>query len=92
VSDFSIDWGSIGIVFVVGLVAAVGVVLVYTLGLRLLGLGQPADAGGDHTQYGEQTARSGQTPPAAVGGAFLCFALCAAAVLYGIWLTIPQFH
>lgn len=87
-----IDFTAIGTVAGVGFVAAVSVVLLYTLGLRLLGTGQPADAGGDHTQYAEETERSGKTPPAALAGASLCFAVCAAAVLYGIWLTIPQFH
>ncbi|MGN8051258.1 hypothetical protein ACTJKO_16370 [Curtobacterium sp. 22159] len=87
-----IDFGAIGTVAGVGFVAAVGVVLVYTLGLRLLGAGQPADAGGDHTQYSEESARTGKTPPAAMAGAVVCFAVCVAAVLYGIWLTIPQFH
>ncbi|GAA3340490.1 hypothetical protein GCM10017714_20430 [Curtobacterium pusillum] len=87
-----IDFGAIGTVAGVGFVAAVGVVLLYTLGLRLLGTGQPVDAGGDHTQYAEETARSGKTPPAALVGAGVCFAVCIAAVLYGIWMTIPQFH
>lgn len=87
-----IDFGAIATVAGVGFVSAVGVVLVYTIGLRLLGVGQPADAGGDHTQYAEETPRSGRTPPAALAGAGLCFAVCAAAVLFGIWLTIPQFH
>ena len=87
-----IDFGAIGTVAGVGFVAAVGVVLVYTLGLRLLGTGQPVDAGGESTQYSEETPRSGHTPPAALAGAVMCFAVCIAAVLTGIWLTIPQFH
>jgi len=87
-----IDFGAIGTVAGVGFVAAVGVVLLYTLGLRLLGTGQPVDAGGDHTEYADETARSGHTPPLAIAGAGLCFAVCVAAVLYGIWMTIPQFH
>lgn len=87
-----IDFGSIAIVAGVGFVAAVGVVLVYTIGLRLLGTGQPVDTSGERTQYGEETPRSGHTPPIALAGAGLCFAVCIAAVLYGIWMTIPQFH
>ncbi|KQS09096.1 hypothetical protein DEJ13_03170 [Curtobacterium sp. MCLR17_007] len=87
-----IDFGAIGTVAGVGFVAAVSVVLLYTLGLRLLGTGQPVDAGGERTQYAEETPRSGTTPPGAMAGAVVCFALSAAAVLYGIWLTIPQFH
>ncbi len=88
----SIDLSSIGIVAGVGFVAAVGIVLVYTLGLRLLGTGQPVDAAGERTEYRDETPRSGHTPPAALAGAVVCFGVCAAAVLYGIWLTIPQFH
>jgi hypothetical protein len=87
-----IDFTAIATVAGVGFVAAVGVVLLYTLGLRLLGTGQPVDAGGERTQYAEETPRSGTTSPAAYLGAGICFVLCAAAVLYGIWLTIPQFH
>jgi hypothetical protein len=87
-----IDFGAIATVAWVGFVAAVGVVLLYTLGLRLLGTGQPADAAGDQTQYADESARSGRTPLGAMVGAIVCFAVCAAAVLYGIWLTIPQFH
>lgn len=29
---------------------------------------------------------------ARVAVAYVCFALCAAAVLFGLWLVIPQFH
>jgi len=87
-----IDLSSIGIVAGVGFVAAVGVVLVYTLGLRLLGTGQPVDVAGERTEYRDETPRSGHIPPATTAGAVLCFAVCAAAVLTGIWLTIPQFH
>ena len=88
----TIDFSAIATVAGVGFVSAVGVVLLYTLGLRLLGVGQPADAGGERTQYRDETPRSGTTPPVALAGAGLCFAVCVAAVLYGIWMTIPQFH
>lgn len=87
-----IDFAAIWTVAWVGFVAAVGVVLLYTLGLRLLGTGQPVDTGGERTQYAEETPRSGHTPRSALVGAWTCFALCGAAVLFGIWLTIPQFH
>uniref|UniRef100_A0A942SZ01 Uncharacterized protein n=1 Tax=Neobacillus citreus TaxID=2833578 RepID=A0A942SZ01_9BACI len=87
-----VDFGAIATVAWVGFVAAVGVVLIYTLGLRLLGTGQPTAPGGDHTAYRQETPRSGKTPPVALAGAAVCFAVCGAAVLTGIWLTIPQFH
>lgn len=25
-------------------------------------------------------------------GAYACFAVCAAAVLFGLWIVVPQFH
>ncbi|WP_439690163.1 hypothetical protein ACRQ4C_03660 [Curtobacterium sp. SP.BCp] len=87
-----IDFGAIGTVAWVGFIAAVGLVLLYTLGLRLLGTGQPVDAGGERTQDAQETPRSGHTPPLALAGAGLCFAVCIVAVLFGIWMTIPQFH
>lgn len=87
-----IDFTAIGTVAGVGFVAAVSVVLLYTLGLRLLGLRQRADAGSERTRYRDETPRSGTTPPVAMAGAVVCFAFCVAAVLFGIWLTIPQFH
>ncbi|WIE55247.1 hypothetical protein [Curtobacterium sp. MCBD17_003] len=88
----TIDWSAIGEVFGVGFVAAVGIVVVYTLGLRLLGVGQPQDPRGEATTSDQEAPRSGRTPPAAIAGAGLCFAVVAAAVLFGIWLTVPQFH
>ncbi|WP_065963514.1 hypothetical protein [Curtobacterium sp. UCD-KPL2560] len=88
----SIDLSSIGIVAGVGFVSAVGIVLVYTLGLRLLGTGQPVDVDGERTRDADETTRTGRTPAAARFGAGVCFTVCGAAVLYGIWLTVPQFH
>lgn len=29
---------------------------------------------------------------AARGGAYLCFAVCVSAVLFGLWVVVPQFH
>lgn len=73
---FGVDWGSFVLVFVVALAASVLVVAAYSLGLRLLA------AGGDRMSR----------PPAATAGAYACIALAGAAVLYGIYLIIPQFH
>jgi hypothetical protein len=30
--------------------------------------------------------------PAATAAAYACFAVCIAAVLFGLWLVVPQFH
>jgi hypothetical protein len=35
---------------------------------------------------------AGTTNAVARGGAYVCFAVCVAAVLFGLWVIIPQFH
>ena len=72
---FDIDWGSIALVFAVAMVASVAIVLVFSLGLRLLAVGEP-----------------GERPMTATLGAYACIGLGAIAVLYGIYLVVPQFH
>ncbi len=84
-SGISVDWGSIAFVFVATLVAAVAIVAIYSLGLRLLAIGSADDAPGVSSQ------RSARPPAATIGG-FACIGIGAAAVLYGIYLVIPQFH
>ncbi|WP_291057558.1 hypothetical protein [Herbiconiux sp.] len=71
-----VDWGSFVLVFVVAFVASVLVVASYSLGLRLLATGSDR----------------AHRPPIATAGAYLCIAVGIAAVLYGIYLVIPQFH
>lgn len=71
-----IDWAAFGLVVVAALAATVLVVAVFSAGIRLLSTGDSVST------------RS----PAATGAAWLCFALCAAAVLYGLYLVIPLFH
>ena len=74
-----IAWGSLGQVLLIGLIAGAGSVTVFAVGV--LGLSRAA------------TARdSGRTDPLGYGLAALCFLLCAAVVLYGLYLLIPQFH
>jgi hypothetical protein len=74
-----IDWSALGEVAVVSIGAAVGVVTLFTLGILALSRRQTdTDRGGTGTL--------------ALTGAVLCFAACAALVLYGIYLIIPQFH
>jgi hypothetical protein len=69
----SIDWGAFATVFVVGVVATVGLVGLFTLGI--VGLSRQ-----------EAAADSGAGAPLARTGAYACFALCAVAVGYGIYL------
>jgi hypothetical protein len=75
----NIKWGSLGEVFVVSLGVTVVVVVVFALGIMALSTRQIAQE------------RQG-TGGAALAGAVLCFAACAAIVLYGIYLIVPQFH
>jgi len=94
----NIAWGSLGLEFVVSLIFAGGLVSIFALGLRLLAVGAPDQArqGAD----GETTERladgelslSHERPTWASLGAYLCFAIAVAVVLYGIYLIIPQFQ
>ncbi|MFJ4846148.1 MULTISPECIES: hypothetical protein [unclassified Streptomyces] len=68
-----IDWAALGSVFGVSLAVTVGLVGVFTLGI--VGLSRPAGV------------RGGQGALARAG-AYACFALCAAAVAYGIFLIV----
>lgn len=108
-----IDWIAFLIVFVSALVAAIVVVGLYALGLRLLvsagrtPLVAPAEFTDAITVMSEKkrereekrAAKAVRKNPlgprqrtAARVGAYLCFAACAAATLYGIYLIIPLFH
>ncbi|MFC4497258.1 hypothetical protein ACFPA8_24305 [Streptomyces ovatisporus] len=70
-----IDWAALGQVFGVSLVATVGLVGVFTLGIV------NGSAGKSHGGSASALART---------GAYACYALCAAAVAYGIYIiTAP---
>ncbi|MFE7132924.1 hypothetical protein ACFVIM_18905 [Streptomyces sp. NPDC057638] len=68
-----IDWVALGSVFGVSLVATVALVGLFTLGI--VGMSKQASANGGSVAL----ART---------GAYLCFALCLAAVSYGIFLIV----
>ncbi|MGW1007196.1 hypothetical protein [Streptomyces sp. NPDC002520] len=72
-----IDWAAIGSVFGVSLVATVGLVALFTLGVT--GLSRR-----------EKAAAQGNSAALAVTGAYICFAACAAAVAYGIYLIVVK--
>ncbi|AMM21965.1 hypothetical protein AX769_19720 [Frondihabitans sp. PAMC 28766] len=82
-----VNWSSIAEVCIVTLVATVGIVVIFSIGLRLLSIGSPDD-GGDLAASGAITRR----PVAATAVGYLCVAIGGAAVLYGIYLVIPLFH
>ncbi|RII18550.1 hypothetical protein DSC45_11575 [Streptomyces sp. YIM 130001] len=70
-----IDWAALGSVFGVSLVATVGLVTLFTLGIA--GLSKQ-----------EAAVEQGGSAALARTGAYACFALCAAAVAYGIYLIV----
>ncbi|SDO84481.1 hypothetical protein [Actinacidiphila guanduensis] len=74
-----VKWGSLGQVALVSFGATVGVVVVFALGVRALAARQEARA------HGATGSAQGQV-------AGVCFTVCACAVLYGLYLIIPQFH
>lgn len=75
------DWSALGQVTVVSIGATVAVVVIFTLGVLALSRREDSTATG-----------GGAGGTAALAGAGLCFLVCAAAVLYGLYLIIPQFH
>lgn len=81
-----VDWGAFVVVFLVALAATAVVVLFFSLGLRLLSNGELEDAGAG--------ASVGGAPRPAVRsvGGWACIAVGALAVLYALYLVVPQFH
>jgi len=71
-----VDWGAFVVVFLVAFAASILVVGSYAVGLRLLSTGTSVK----------------ERPLPATAGAFVCFAVGVAAVLFGLWLIVPQFH
>ncbi|GGR91648.1 hypothetical protein GCM10010252_32970 [Streptomyces aureoverticillatus] len=74
-----IDWAALGSVFGVSLAVTVALVGVFTLGI--VGLSK-------QEQAREARAAGGTAALPARVGAYACFALCAAAVAYGISLIV----
>lgn len=74
-----IDWAALGKAAGVSLVFAVGIIVVFTVGV--LGVSRVQAAREDGTSSGPGFAMAGTA-----------FVVSAAAVLYGLYLLIPQFH
>ncbi|AQZ62368.1 hypothetical protein BKM31_13645 [[Actinomadura] parvosata subsp. kistnae] len=75
-----VKWGALGQVFVVSLAVSVAVVVVFSLGVMALSARRSVR---EH---------HGDGGSGAVVAATLCFTACAAVVLYGLYLIVPQFH
>ncbi|MGW5865631.1 hypothetical protein ACWFRJ_26010 [Streptomyces sp. NPDC055239] len=82
----NIDWAALGSVFGVSLAVTVALVGLFTLGIVGLSKRETATSGATSTASAASTA--GGPPVAARTGAYVCFALCAAAVAYGIYLIV----
>ncbi|MGW6735968.1 hypothetical protein [Streptomyces sp. NPDC055013] len=76
----SLDWTALGQVAAVSLAVTVAVVGVFALGV--LGLAR-------HEGAREE---GGGTSAPSLAQAGLCFVACAAVVVYGIYLIVPQLH
>ncbi|MFE2939878.1 hypothetical protein ACFXKG_12585 [Streptomyces sp. NPDC059255] len=84
-----IDWAALGSVFGVSLVATVALVGLFSLGVVGLAKRGSAPAQGQAgTSAAASTPAAGPAPLTARAGAYLCFALCAGAVAYGISLIV----
>jgi len=96
-----IDWMSLGKVAGVSFVFGVAIVVLFSVGI----IGVSWMRGHDYPEANVSAARDlddkdvrAQGPEAAANQplgatlAVVCFGLCAAAVLFGLWLIIPQFH
>jgi hypothetical protein len=77
--SMSVDWKSLGEVAAVSFGVTVGVVAVFAVGVLALSARDTVRA-------------SGGSGTAQVAGAGACFLGCACAVVYGLYLIIPQFH
>lgn len=81
-----INWNSLFLVASVAIGSSIGLVAVFSFGMRLLTNAQNIQA---------QTKKSKGVKPAEVYnriGAYLMFTICVSAVLYGIYLVVPYFH
>ena len=81
-----INWSSLILVASVAIGASVGLVTVFSLGVRLLTNARNIQ---DNTKK-----KAGVKPAEVVNrvAAYLMFTICASAVLYGIYLIVPYFH
>ncbi|MFB7273059.1 hypothetical protein [Streptomyces sp. NPDC056244] len=85
----ALDWSGLGEVALVSVGATVGVVFVFALGVRILAHRDEDEEPDGRPRLGRDRRRP-SAPARAVAG--LCFLACAAAVAYGLYLIVPQFH
>jgi hypothetical protein len=78
-----IKWSSLGEVAVVSLGVAVGVVVIFAIGVLAWSL-RPVP--------GDERNDAGPSSALMTTAAGFCFFACALIVCYGIYLMVPQFH
>ena len=81
----TIDWGSLAMVFFVSFGAAVGVIVLFALGVTALATPSSASSPAQ-----SQTRANISRPPWAWPVARLCFVACALVVAYGLYLIIAK--
>ncbi|KUJ68937.1 hypothetical protein ACZ90_15925 [Streptomyces albus subsp. albus] len=81
-----IDWNALGQVFGTTLLFTIALVGVFTLGILGTARRSGQQPGGEAA--GTAVATAGGASAAVRAGAYLCFALCAAAVGYGIYIIV----
>ncbi|MFJ7996368.1 hypothetical protein ACIQ7D_04235 [Streptomyces sp. NPDC096310] len=77
------NWSSLGEVALIGVGATVGIVTVFSLGVRALA---PPEVPSGDMPAGDDVERSA---PLRKAVAALCFTACAGAVAYGLCLMVP---
>ena len=80
----NIDWGSLGLVAITTVIAAVAIVGIFSLGVTALTSGGEHESGGGIVQS--------QAKPVAKLAGYLCVGISGLLVLYGLYLIVPQFH
>lgn len=96
-----IDWAALGKVAGVSFVFGVAVVVLFSIGVvgwswskgrALESTDGPSTLAAMDAGAGAGTAQVAASRPGGIALASACFFLCASAVMYGLWLIIPQFH
>jgi hypothetical protein len=92
-----VDWGAFVVVFATALAATAVIVTSFALGIRLFADGAVESDGGSGAvaagaSAGASASARRSRPLAATVAGGLCFAVGTAAVLFGLWMIVPQFH
>ncbi|MCW2542017.1 MAG: hypothetical protein JWN95_3742 [Frankiales bacterium] len=93
-----IDWSALGQVALVSFVFGVAIVVLYSVGILGMSWARGHDEGGEGPaslaalDAGAQSGSVAANRPLGATLAGICFLICAGAVVYGLYLIIPQFH